>query len=154
MKKRAEIIVLLLAAVCVATPLPRRAAAQEKDQAQAEAAACGDDEAMVESYRQGLSGLIDTVRKENLAEFEKAYHQRTCLTKLSLSLGLVDELETCLDKAAQDPAASKEQAAAYKAKYEAYAKLKAKMDAEHKELKSAGESKAAKALIEKVEFSK
>lgn len=154
MRRRIRTLSGLLATLCLAALIPLPAAAQEKDQAPAEASACAGDEAMVESYRQGLSGLVDTVRKEDLAQFEKAYHQRTCLTKLSLSLGLVGELESCLDKAAQDPAASKEQAAAYKAKRDVYAKLKTKMDAEQKKLKSAGEPKAAKALIEKFEFSK
>jgi hypothetical protein len=150
MKRAMEISSLLLGILYAVALLPQAAFAQ----GQTEAPACGDDEAMVESYRQDLSGLTDTVRKESLADFEKGYHQRTCLTKLTLSLGLVDELESCLDKAAQDPATSKEQAAAYKAKHDAYAKLKDKFDAEHKELKAAEAPKAAKALIEKFDFSK
>jgi hypothetical protein len=148
MKRLAKIFSLLLGIGCAAVLLPRAALAQ------AQAPACDDDEAMVESYRQDLSGLTDTVRKESLADFEKDYHQRTCLTKLTLSLGVVNELESCLDKAAEDPAATKDQAAAYKAKHDAYAKLKDKLGTGQKELKAAEAPKAAKALIEKFDFSK
>ncbi len=142
MTKRLEIGLLLMGILFATMSTPRRLKAQ----------ACEDDEAMVESYRKDLSDLVDTTRKESLEQFEKTFHQRTCLTKLGLSLSLVKELESCLEKAGQDPAA-KEQADSNKAKHEKYAKLQGKIEKDQKDLKAAQEPKDAKSLIGKFDFS-
>jgi hypothetical protein len=141
MKKRA--VVLLLAVVCSITSLPLFLSAQ----------GCGDDEAMVESYRKDIADLVDTVKKEDLQQFEKTYHQRSCLTKLSLCLSLVDELLYCLDKAGQDPAATPQQTEEIKAKRELYAKFRDKIEDDHKVLKAAQTAKDAKAVIEEFDLS-
>ncbi len=143
MKKRHQITFLLLGIVCAMTLSASRLQAQ----------GCDDDEAMVSSYVKDLGGLVDTVRKENLDQFEKSYHQRTSLTKLSLSLGMVKELEDCLDKDAHDPAATKEQASSDQSKHDKYAKLQGKIEVDQKSLKAASEPKQAKAEIEKFDFS-
>jgi hypothetical protein len=143
MTKRLEIGFLLMGALCAMALTPRWLEAQ----------ACNDDEAMVESYRKDLSDLVDTTRKENLEQFEKAFHQRACLTKLSLALGLVKELEGCLEKAGQDPAAAKELSDSDKAKHEKYAKLQGKIEQDQKNLKAAQEPKDAKSVIGKFDFS-
>jgi hypothetical protein len=115
--------------------------------------ACGDDEAMVKDYQKTLTDLVATVKKESLADFEKAYHQKSCMTKLTFCLTMVNGLIGCLDKASQDATATKDQVDAYKAKRESYAKLKAKVEQGRNALKSAENSKDAKALIERFDFS-
>jgi exonuclease VII large subunit len=116
------------------------------------AQACKDEAAMVEDYKKSIADLADMVKKESLTDFQNKYHQRSCLTKLTLSLGFVDELVSCLDKAAHDTTANKEQVDAYKAKRETYAKLKGKLDQDRNSLKAA-EPREAKALIEKFDLS-
>lgn len=143
MRKHLEIILLLAGVAWGITLSPRPLLAQ----------GCSDDEAMVTDYVKDLGSLVDTTRKESLAEFEKEYHQRTCLTKLGLSLGLVKELQSCLDKAAQDPAATKDQTDGNKAKHDKYAKLQGAIEQDQKNLKGAGDSKGAKAVIGKFDFS-
>jgi hypothetical protein len=113
---------------------------------------CQDDEAMVENYRTDLTELVEKTRKETLEEFEKAFHQKICLTKLTLALGLTQELVSCLEKAAQDPQASKEQAAQDKTKGESYAKLRDTIDQDRKSLKGAEAPKEAKSAIGKFDF--
>lgn len=117
------------------------------------AQACKDEEGMVGEYRKSLTDLIEMVKKESLTDFEKAYHRRSCQTKLTLCLSMVSGLVSCLDKAAQDTAATKEQVDAFKAKREAYAKLKGKLDQDRNSLRAAEVEKNAKALIEKFDFS-
>ncbi len=117
------------------------------------AQACQDEESFVADYKKGLIDFVETVKKESLGDFQKAYHQRSCLTKLTLSLGAVNGLLTCLEKAAQDPAATKEQADAYKSKHETYGKLKEKIDKDRNSLKATESAKDAKPLIEKFDFS-
>jgi hypothetical protein len=116
---------------------------------------CRDEEAMVVDYTNGIVDLLATTRKESLADFEKGYHQKTMLTKLRLSAGMIDGLVECLQKASADTAATKEQVDAYKAKVERYTKLKGKLEADQKSLKAAADDpKAAKALIEKFDYAK
>ncbi|HZT70191.1 MAG TPA: hypothetical protein VFC10_10665 [Terriglobia bacterium] len=110
---------------------------------------CTDDEGMVKSYVQSITDLIDTVKKENLPDFEKAYHEQSCLTRLTLALGIVNSLIDCLNKAAKDPAATQEQIAAIKTKLQSYTKLKSTLEQDHESLKAAKDTKTAKALIEK-----
>jgi uncharacterized protein YjcR len=107
---------------------------------------------MVEFYKKDFAGLVATVKKESLLDFEKAYHQKSSLTKLTLYGNTVDGLLGCLDKAAQDPTVTKEQADAFKAKRETYAKLKDKIQQNRNALKTTEAPKDAKALIEKFDF--
>jgi hypothetical protein len=144
MTKRVETVLLLTGVVCAMALAPRRLLAQ----------GCDDDEAMVESYMKDLSGLVDTTRKESLEQFEKAFHQRACLTKLSLSLSLVKELEGCLDKDAKDSTATKEKASSDQEKHDKYAKLLGIIEQDQKDLKAAQDSKDAKAAIAKFQFPK
>ena len=74
------------------------------------------------------------------------------MSKAGFSLTVLAGLVSCLDKAAQDSAASKEQAEAYKAKRDSYAKLKDKIEQSRSAVKLA-EQKDAKALIEKADLS-
>lgn len=115
---------------------------------------CQDEEGMGKDYVKDLNDAVETARKESLGDFEKGYHQKSTLTKLGLSLGMVNEVVDCLDKASQDSTATKEQVDAYKAQHETYAKLAEKIGADQKALKAAEDPKAAKAIIEKFDYSK
>jgi uncharacterized protein (UPF0264 family) len=117
------------------------------------AQSCGDDVAMVADYQKDLTTLVETTRKESLAEFERAYHKKSCITKLTLCISLVDGLLDCLQKAGADPTLTKEQADAAKSKLSAYATFKAKLELDKKTLKAADDPKAAKAIVEKFDFS-
>jgi uncharacterized hydantoinase/oxoprolinase family protein len=116
------------------------------------AQACQDDEEMSKSMLKDVTDLVGTVKKESLGDFEKAYHQKSYVSKAGFSLTVLTGLIGCLDKAAQDPTATKEQADAYKAKRDGYAKLKEKIEQSRSAVKSA-EQKDAKTLIEKTDFS-
>jgi hypothetical protein len=109
---------------------------------------CNDDEGMVKSYVQGLTDLVGTVKKESLSEFTKEYHQQSCITRLTLSLGIVNSLIDCLNKAAKDPAATPEQLAAVKSKLESFTKLKSALEQDRDALKAAKDTKTAKSIIE------
>jgi hypothetical protein len=113
------------------------------------APACQDDEEMTKSTLKDLAGLVATVKKESLGDFEKSYHQKSFVSKSGFGLTVVTGLVSCLDKAAQD---SKDQAAAYKAKSESYAKLKARIEQARNGVKSA-DQKDAKSQIEKLDVS-
>ncbi|HLY59259.1 MAG TPA: hypothetical protein VKV95_00690 [Terriglobia bacterium] len=114
---------------------------------------CQDEEGITKDYLKDLNDRVETTRKESLADFEKGYHQKSSLTKLSITLGMVKELVECLEKAGQDPAAPKDQADANKTKQEMYSKVAEKLAADQKALKAAEDSKAAKVLIEKFDYS-
>ncbi len=116
------------------------------------AQACKDEQAMVDDFKQGLVTTVDAVKKESLDNFEKTFHQKTCLTKLTLCLNMMDEVLNCLNKASQDSAATKEQAATYKGQKESYEKLKGKLTQYKSQLKATEAPKDAKALIEKFDF--
>ena len=116
------------------------------------AQACQDDETMVADYKKSISDLAASVKKESLEDFEKAYHRKSCLTKLTLSLGIVGGAADCFNKAAENPATPKDQAAADKAKSDSYSKLKDKLSHYRDALKSAEAGKDAKALIEKIDL--
>ncbi len=115
--------------------------------------ACKDDQMMSDESRKTLVELVATVKKESLQDFQRAYHQKSCLNKLTFSLNAVDGVLACLDKAAQDTTATKEDLDAYKAKREAYAKRKERIEHDRKALKDAADAKDAKALIEKFDVS-
>ncbi len=104
---------------------------------------------MSDESRKTLVELVDTVKKESLQDFQRAYHQKSCLNKLTFSLNAVNGVLACLDKAAQDTTAAKEDLDSYKAKQEAYAKRKERIEHDRKALKDAADAKDAKALIEK-----
>ncbi len=116
------------------------------------AAACTDDESMVADYKKSMADLVATVKKESLTDFERAFHQKSSLTKLTLSLSMLDGLLNCLDKAAQDTTATKDDVEAYKAKRETYGKLREKIQHERTALKATEDPKDAKALIAKFDL--
>ena len=111
---------------------------------------CSDDEGMVKSYVQGINSLVGTVQKESLSDFEKDYHEQSCLSRLNLSIGIVNSLIDCLNKAASDPADTPAQVAAIKSKLQDYAKLESALEQDRDSLKAAKNSKAAKSVIEKI----
>jgi len=113
---------------------------------------CGDEEGMVNYYRKNATDLVETVKKESLQDFEKAFHQKTMMTNLTLFGSMVDGLLNCLQKRANDPATLKEDADAAKGKIDVYNKLKDKIKQDRDALKAAQTEKDAKALIEKFAF--
>lgn len=110
---------------------------------------CSDDEGMVKSYVQSLTDLVSTVKKESLDDFQRDYHGQSCLTRLTLSLGIVNSLIDCLNKAAKDPAATPAQLAAIKAQLASYTQLKTALERDRSALKAAKDTKTAKSIIEK-----
>ncbi len=114
---------------------------------------CNDDEGMVKSYLLGINNLISSVKKENLSDFEKDYHEQSCLTRLTLSLSVVNMLINCLDKSAQSTTATKEQVTAIKSKLQTYVKLKSALEHDRATLKAAKDAKTAKSIIEDFTFS-
>jgi len=117
------------------------------------AQACQDEEGMVTSSVKDLTDLIETVKKENVTDFQSHYHQKSYLSKTTFLVSVVGGLLDCLDKAAQDSTATKEQVDSYKAKRQAYAKLKSKVEEKRNAVKSANDPQNAKALIEKSDLS-
>jgi hypothetical protein len=119
---------------------------------QLSAQGCSDDEGMVTYYNKNATDLVGTVKKESFQDFEKAFHQRTMMTNLTLFGGTVDRLLTCLQKRASDPSTLKADADAAKGKIDSYNKLKDKITQDRDALKAAPSEKDAKALIEKFAF--
>jgi len=119
---------------------------------QALAQACKDEESMVESSKQALVELTETVKKESLPDFERLNHQKSAVNKLSIHNSMLGGLVSCLEKAAQDTTAPKEQVEAAKAQHDASAKLQEKIQQERGAIKDAQASKGAKALIEKLDL--
>jgi hypothetical protein len=107
---------------------------------------------MVDYYRKNVTDLAETVKKESLPDFEKAYHQKVMMTHLSLFGSTVDRFLDCLHKRASDPTTLKEDADAAKGKIDAYNKLKDKIKQDRDALKAVQTGKDAKALIEKFAF--
>lgn len=107
---------------------------------------------MVESSKQALVELTATVKKESLPDFEHLNHQKSAINKLTINNSMLGELVSCLDKAAQDTTAPKEQKEAAKAQHDAAAKLLEKLQHERDAIKDAQASKDAKALIEKLDL--
>ncbi len=116
------------------------------------AQACKDDVSMVEASKQALVELTETVKKESLGEFERLNHQKSAVNKLTIHDSMLGELVSCLEKAAQDTTAPKEEVAAAKAQHDASAKLLEKIQHEQGAIKDAKVSKDAKALIEKLDL--
>lgn len=116
------------------------------------AQACADDVSMLDGSKQALVELTDTVKKEGLPDFVRLNHQKSALNKLTIHISMLGELVSCLDKAAQDAAAPKQQAEAAKTQHDAAAKLLDKVQQERGAIKDAKTPKDAKALIEKIDL--
>jgi hypothetical protein len=117
------------------------------------AQACQDEEEMFKTSVKEVTDLVGAVKKENVSDFQNHYHQKSYLSKVTFLLSMVGGVVDCLEKAAQDTTAGKEQADGYKAKRESYAKLKSRLQQEKSAVKSAGDAKNAKSLIEKSDLS-
>jgi hypothetical protein len=117
----------------------------------AAAQTCKDEQSMWDESKKDLSQLVTTVKQESLPDFEKAYHQKSVLNKLTFFGSAVQELLACLEKAEQDPASSKEIVAASKAQHEIYAKLQAKVQHDVDTLKSLTAPKDAKVYAGKLD---
>ena len=117
------------------------------------AQACKDEVTMVEGSRQNLLELVGTVKKESLPDFERDNHQKSAVSRLSIHVGMLGELVSCLEKAAQDASAPKADADAAKAQHDIAAKLLDKIQQERDAIKAAQDSKNAKPLVEKVDLS-
>jgi len=116
------------------------------------AQACKDEVSMVEASKQALVELTETVKKETLQDFQRLNHQKSVVNKLSIHNSMLGGLVSCLDKAAQDTTAPKEQVEAAKAQHDAAAKLQEKLQHARVAIKDAQVSKDAKALIEKLDL--
>ncbi len=117
------------------------------------AQACQDEEEMVKTSLKDLTDLVDAVKKENVTAFQNHYHQKSYLSKATFLVSVIGGFVDCLDKAAQDSTATKEQVETYRAKHQTYTKLKSKVEKEKNALKSTEDAKNAKALIEKFDLS-
>jgi hypothetical protein len=116
------------------------------------AQACQDEMSMVDSSKQALMELTETVKKESLQDFERLNHQKSVLNKLTVHDSMLGGLVSCLDKAAQDTTAPKEQAKAAKEQHDAAAKLQEKIQHARAAIKDAKAPKEAKALTEKLDL--
>lgn len=139
MKK--TIVAAILLAVCVAVDLPNLSAQT-----------CQDEEGTVTAVKQDLIQMAGTIQKESLDDFQKHFHQQSFTSRLSIALETVGDLLGCLDKASHDPAATKAQLDAIKAKQAAYQKLQTDLQDDSQSLKSAKNAKTAKAEIERFDF--
>lgn len=107
---------------------------------------------MVADYTKDLTALTATVKGEDLQAFQRGFHRKTCLTKLTLCAGILDGAAACFEKAANDPATAQDQVGACKAKHDRYAKLKEKVSKYRDTLQATEDYKASKAMIEKFDF--
>jgi hypothetical protein len=119
---------------------------------QLSAQVCKDEEGMVADYKKSVAEMVETVKKESLVDFERAFHQKSATTKLALLGSMVDGYISCLQKRVSDPTTLKEDADAAKGKIEAYSKLKDKVKQDRDAVKGAQTEKEAKALIEKIAY--
>ena len=116
------------------------------------AQACKDEESMVEASKQALVELTETVKKESLPDFQRLNHQKSLVNKLAVHDSMLGGLVSCLDTAAQDTTAPKEQAEAARAQHDAAAKLQEKIQHARAAIKDAQAPKDAKALTEKLDL--
>jgi uncharacterized protein YcbK (DUF882 family) len=116
------------------------------------AQACKDEVSMVEASKQAFVELTETVKKESLADFQRLNHEKSVLNKLTINNSMLEETVSCLDKAAQDTTAPKEQVEAAKAQHDAFVKLQEKLQHARADIKAAPTPKDAKALIEKLDM--
>jgi hypothetical protein len=116
------------------------------------AQACKDELSMVDGSKQALAEFTEKVKNESSANFETFNHQKSAVNKLSLHSSMLGELVACLDKAAQDPTLSKEDAGAAKTQHDVLLKLQEKIKAQQGPIKDAKDAKEAKALVEKLDL--
>jgi hypothetical protein len=116
------------------------------------AQACKDEVSMVDGSKQAVMEFTETVKKESLADFTTMDHQKSAVNKLGLHTIMLGELVSCLDKAAQNPASTKEDAAAAKTQHDATVKLQDKVKQQQAAIRDAKDPKDAKALIEKLDL--
>ena len=107
---------------------------------------------MAADYKKSLGDLVSTVKKEALPAFQHDFHRKNVLSKLGLYANILSGVTACFDKAIQDSATPKQRVAAYKAKREAYGKVKDSISQYHESLKKVEKEQEAKNLIEKMEF--
>lgn len=105
----------------------------------AQTPACQDEEGMAQAMVQTAAAMVDTVKKETLADFEAKYHQKNVSNKLMFAASAVDGAVDCLGKATGDPTAA--------ARKDAESKLAAKLSGYRTDLKAKADPKAAKELI-------
>jgi hypothetical protein len=117
----------------------------------AAAQTCKDEQSMLEESKKDLTQLVTTVKQESLPDFEKSYHQKSVVNKLTFLGFAVQSLLTCLEKVEQDPAASKEIVEASKAQHENYEKLKEKIQHDLDALKALTTPKDAKVFAGKLD---
>ena len=135
-------VALVLGSACALLPGSLQISAQ----------VCKDEEGMVTDYKQAVTELVATVKKESPVDFEKSFHQKTVMTKLTLLGSMVDGLVSCLEKRVGDPAILQEDSTAAKGKLVTYNKLKDTIKQDREALKAAQSGKEAKAVIEKFVF--
>jgi hypothetical protein len=116
------------------------------------AQACTDETSMVESSKQSLMELTETVKKESLQDFQRLNYQKSVVNKLGVHDSMLGGLVSCLDTAAQDTTAPKELAEAARAQHDAAAKLQEKIRHARAAIKDAHTPKEAKALTEKLDL--
>jgi hypothetical protein len=116
------------------------------------AQACKDELSMVEGSKQALVELTETVKKETLPDFQRLNEQKSVVNKLTIEISMLGGLVSCLEKAAQDTTASKEQVEAAKAQHDATARFQEKIQHERSAIKDAQAAKDAKALVEKLDL--
>ena len=119
---------------------------------QLSAQVCKDEEGMVTEYKKTVTDLVETVKKESLLDFQKAFHQRNVMSKMTFFGSIVDGMISCLQKRANDPSALKADSDAAKGKIDVYNKLKDRIKQDREALKAVQSEKEAKALIEKFAF--
>jgi hypothetical protein len=108
---------------------------------------------MVGNYIKDMTSLTATVKGEDVAAFQRAFHRRTCLTELTLCASMLDSAVACFERAAEDPATPKGQVESRKAEPDRDAKVKRKVSHSRDTLKATEGGKEAKALIEQFDFS-
>jgi hypothetical protein len=113
---------------------------------------CKDEASMVEASKQAFVELTEAVKKESLSDFQRLNHQKSVLNKLTINNSVIEGLVSCLEQAAQDTTAPKEQVEAAKAQHDASAKLQEKIEHERSAIKDAQVSRNAKAFIEKLDL--
>jgi len=114
------------------------------------AQACKDEVWMVAGSEQALVELKETVKKESLPDFVRLNHQKSVVNKLTMHNSMLGGLMSCLEKAAQDTTAPREQVKAAKGQHDASAKLQEKIQQERDAIRDTQVSKDAKALIGKL----
>ena len=117
------------------------------------AQACKDEMSMAADFKKDFAERVAAIKKESLQDFEKGFHQKSILSKLTFYGNIVDTVTDCLNKASQDASTPKEDAETLKSEITTFGKLKEKVQHDRAALKAAGEPKDAKDLISKLDLS-